>query len=166
MSVDNVERVSDAVRRRLESRSSVFQPSSERGQLLIRTGSFKCVWHLVRTCLASRWNAFSFSVEPAWLFIRTPFGFSFERDWLFVRRHFIPRPNASRLWSERVPTSYQTCSNETPSGFERDAKRVRTRRQMHLNDPVRMSNLNETPNAFLQHPKLVQSYPLTLLIND
>ena len=85
MSVDNFERVSNGEKRRLESRSSVFQPSSERGRLLIRTRSFKCVWRLVQTRLASRLNTFGISFEHVWLLVRTrlafrsnTFGFSFE----------------------------------------------------------------------------------------
>ena len=78
--MDNFEPGSDAVRRHLESHSSVFQTWSKRVRLLVRTH------------LASRSNAFGFSFEPVWLFIRTrlashsnTFSFSFERfsynDW-------------------------------------------------------------------------------------
>ena len=75
--MDNFEQVSDAVRKRLESRSSAFQTLSEHGRFLIQTH------------LASRSNAF---------------GFLFERVWLLVRTRFIQQSNTSRLWSERVHT--------------------------------------------------------------
>ena len=102
--MDNFERVLHAVRRRLDSRSSSFQTSSEHGQFLIRTH------------LASRLNVFSFSFEHVWLLVETHlasrsnvFGctlkcISFERIWLLVRMRFIQRSNASRLWSKQVHT--------------------------------------------------------------
>ena len=101
LSVDNFERVSDAVRRCLKSRSSTFQTLSEHSRFLIRTR------------LASCSNAFtcSFSFEHIWLLIRKrlashskAFGFSFEQVWLFIRTRFIQWPNKSRLWSKRVHT--------------------------------------------------------------
>ena len=72
--MDNLERVSDVVRRRLESSSSALQTLSKRG------------WFLIRTHLAFRSNAFGFSFEHIWLFVWTGLasrsntcGFSFEQ---------------------------------------------------------------------------------------
>ena len=59
LSVDNFERILDAVRRHLESRSSAFQTLSKRGRFLVRMR------------LASRLNAFSFSFKRVWLLVRT-----------------------------------------------------------------------------------------------
>ena len=87
--MDNFERVSDTVRRRLESLSSTFQTLSERGQFLIRTRS------------ASRSNAFSFLLERVWLLVQmslascsNAFGslfkcVSFEGVRLLVQTYFI-----------------------------------------------------------------------------
>ena len=78
---------------------SNFQSLSENGRFLIRT------------CLASRSNEFSFSFEHVWLFARTrlasrsnTFGFSLERVRLLVRTCFIQRSNTSRLSIKRVHT--------------------------------------------------------------
>ena len=114
--MDNFDRVSDAVRRRLESRSSVFQTLSEHGQFLIRMH------------LASHSIMFSFSFKRVGLFVRTRWafpsnalGFSFERVWLLVWTCFLQRSNASRLWSECVVSRANTFGQKRvislPDGY-------------------------------------------------
>ena len=82
--MDNFEQFSDAVSC-LETRSSAFQSCSERSRLLIRTRSFKRVWGLVRTRLASCSNPLGFSFEHVFAFRSKAFGFSLQRvsynDW-------------------------------------------------------------------------------------
>ena len=73
--MDNFERVSDTVRRRLESHLSVFQTLSKRSRLLIRT------------CLASRSNPFSLSFEHILASRSNVLGFLFEHVLYNNRTH-------------------------------------------------------------------------------
>ena len=102
--MDNFERVSDPVIRRLESRRA-FQTLSE------------CCRFLIWTRLTSHLNAFGFWFECAWLFVRTrlascsnAFGFLFEcvsyNDWT------RPGWGANTFGQKRVPDGYCTwCSS-------------------------------------------------------
>ena len=105
--MDNFERFSDVVRRRLETRSSAFQTWSECGQLLIQKQSFECICGLVRTRSASRLNLFGFSFEHVSAFRSNTFHTTIERVQAVERtRSYVERTRLDKNALYLVPGGY------------------------------------------------------------